>query len=171
MTAREKIEVLIDELMDILDADSGQIESTLEHLDRLRSAVIKRDEESLKSLLDQVGRESDRYRIIEMKRQQIRKYIADLAGCDVETMNLSKICSLVDGQKAVAIAERQRNLHEMVEKLNVEHTCTTLLLRECSRLNKALLKGIVGGGDEVVTYTARGDEKWELGNTMVNMRM
>ena len=166
-----ELDCLVDELLIVLDDDIAQVRLTLGRLDELRSAVIKHDEEELKCLLSQVQDEVESYRPVEAMREEKRCRLAKVLGRDAAEFNLTVLCSLLTGEKRVAVSAKQDELRGLTEELRAEHTRTTLLLRECSRLNKMLLRGIFGRGEESVTYTARGKEKWEVQNEMVNMRL
>ena len=171
ITLNKRLEDLADELMEVLDEDVCQINLNLERLNRLRSAVIKRDEEGLRVLLNTIREESDEYEQVEIKRHELRRKLADILGCSIEEMNLSKLCSNAPEGKRALVAGRQRELGELMEKLRIEHTCTSMLLKECSRLNKMLLRGIFGSGKETVTYNARGNASWEMQKGIVNFRL
>ncbi len=162
---------LADELLSVLSDDIRHIKQTLERLDALRAAVIRRDEEGLKCLLDEVANEQGSYTLVEQRRAVIRKQMADVLGCGIEEMNLSKLCGQLTGERRDLVAQARQELQGMCEKLRKEHTATNILLKECSRFNNLLLRGILGNGRETVTYNSRGDASWELQRGMVSIRL
>ena len=166
-----ELELLVDELVVVLDKDIMQVELTLERLDSLRGAVIRRDEDGLRQLLETIQTEGTEYKGVESRREEIRGRLAIILGCDFEAMNLSALCSVLEGERERAVYSRREVLLTLTDKLRMEHSCTMILLRECSRLNKTMLKGMFGRGDESVTYTSRGNAQWEIQNEMVNMRL
>ena len=171
VSSNTELEILVDELLVVLDKDIVQIELTLERLDSLRSAVIRRDEDGLRQLLEKIQAEGTEYTVVEARREEIRRRLAIILGCDFEQMNLSALCSVLEGDRQWEVSSRREILTELTSKLRMEHSCTMILLRECSRLNKTMLKGMFGRGDESVTYTSRGNAQWEIQNEMVNMRL
>lgn len=171
VSSNSELEVLADELCVVLDKDIAHIELTLERLDSLRGAVIRRDEYGLRALLERIQTEGTEYKLVEAMRDGIRGRLAILMGLDFEQMNLSALCSVLEGERQVAVFSRREILTELTNKLRMEHSCTMILLRECSRLNKAMLKGMFGRGNETVTYTSGGIAQWEIQNEMVNMRL
>ncbi|HPD45822.1 MAG TPA: flagellar export chaperone FlgN [Anaerohalosphaeraceae bacterium] len=169
MHTADALEDYIKQLLGVLDEDAAHIQRTLEQLNALRAAIIKREEAALQELLDAVGEEGRHYRQVEMRRQRICDLIAGFTD-GRRPINLSALCEMTDGPLREQIRTRQTELKKLVETLRMEHTCTMILLRECSRLNKMLLKGMLGRG-ETVTYTARGSETWQTQNDMVNLRL
>ena len=57
-TQQIRLYELVDELLGVLDEEVEQIKASLDYLDRLRAAVIKRQEDKLKDLLGSVADES-----------------------------------------------------------------------------------------------------------------
>jgi len=170
-TADGRLDDLADELLSVLGDDIRHIRQTLERLDSLRAAVITRDEDGLKCLLDEVAAEQSGYTLVEQRRAVIRKQMADVLGCGVEEMNLSKLCGRLRGERRDLVAQAREELQGMCEKLRKEHMATNILLTECSRFNNLLLRGILGNGRETVTYNSRGDASWELQRGMVSIRL
>ena len=136
MNAESVLDGLVEELLAVLEADIVQVSLATERLDALRGAVIRRDEEGLRGLLEKVQCEGEKYRGVEARRQDLRGKLAKIAGCSCEEMNLSALCRMLSGEKRVTVAAKQERLRQLTEKLRREHLATTLLLRECSRLNK-----------------------------------
>jgi hypothetical protein len=171
MTLNVHINSIVDELLNILDADAAQIKLTLERLNRLRGAVIKRDEEDIKALLDTVREDETGYNLVETRRHEICKELAGIFGCSGEQINMTRLRSELSEEKALMVAEKQHELRNLVEKLRIEHTCTTMLLKECARLNKILLRSIMGEKKETVTYNERGNAAWEASKGIVSLRL
>ncbi|MBE0535197.1 MAG: hypothetical protein IH624_05960 [Phycisphaerae bacterium] len=168
---RNRLDKQIERLLEVLDEDAAHIRSTLEHLNALRAAIIKRDEVALGDLLEAVQNEGRHRLHAELRRQRICSDIAELTGTPAETVNLSRLCDMsTDGLRS-RVQARQAELKQLVQTLRMEHTCTMILMRECSRLNKMLLKGLLGRGGETVMYTARGSETWQPQNDMVNIKL
>ena len=170
-TSDDRLDDLADELLSVLGDDIRHIEQTLERLDALRAAVIRRDEEGLKCLLDEVADEQASYALVEQRRAVIRKQMADVIGCGIGEMHLSKLCGQLRGEKRDLMAQAQQELKVMCKKLRKEHMATNILLTECARFNNLLLRGILGNGRETVTYNSRGDASWELQKGMVSIRL
>ncbi len=171
MTAQQiRLYGLVDELLGVLDEEVEQIKVSLDFLDRLRAAVIKRHEDELKGLLEAVTDESGR-RALESKRAAICNKLALVLGCSVSQMNLSKLRANLPDERSAVVAQKQQEVVEYVEKLNREVTSTGLLLKECSRLNNSLLRKLFGNGSETVTYNVRGKARWEAQRGVVSMRL
>jgi len=162
---------LVDELLGVLDEELEQIKFSLDYLDRLRAAVIRRNEDELKGLLESVKDQSPRT-ALESKRTAICNKLALVLGCcSISQMNLSKLRANLPDERAAVVAQKQQEVIEYVEKLNRDVTSTGLLLKECSRLNNSLLRKMFGNGSETVTYNVRGKAKWEAQRGVVSMRL
>jgi len=171
ITLNIRLDELIDDLLKILDEDAEHIKLTLGRLNRLRASVIKRDQEDIKALLDTVREDDTGYSQTEITRHTIRKELAQIVGCSVGEMNLTRLRRCLSEEKAMMVAEKQRELKVLIEKLRIEHTCTSMLIKECTRLNKMLLRSIFSNGRESVTYNARGDASWEMRKGIVNFKL
>ena len=158
-------------LLAVLDEDAEHMRRTIDHLNALRAAVIRRDEAGLKQLLDEVEAEGQSYRLVEMKRKRACNAVAGAADHPVERLNLSGLCEIVSEHVAEQVRARQTELKDVVQTLRMEHACTMALLRECSRLNRTLLNGMLGRSHETLTYTAHGSETWCPQNDMVNIKL
>ena len=169
--ADDRLGDLADQLLPVLADEINNIERTLERLDDLRAAVIKRDEEGLKLLLEEVKDERAGYALIEQMRDVIRNKMSEVLGCGIGEMNLSKLCCELSGERRDLVAAAQQELKELCAKLKKEHTSTNILLKACSRLNNLLLRGILGNGKETMTYNSRGNASWELQKGIVSVRL
>jgi len=169
--ASHGIEELIEELLALLDADAVRLEITLSHLNNLRAGVIKRDEAGMEQLLETVRTEQDERDAIEQKRNKLRQVAAAAFGCAAEEVNLSRIMEYLTPVLCQQVAQRQRTLMRLVEKLKIEYTATAMLLNECSRFNRMLLDSIVGSRCKgVATYNASGQMKRPNGSGFVAMQ-
>lgn len=166
-----RIEELVDDLLSILDADIVQVGLTLNRLDELRGAVIKRDEEYLRGLLHIIQEEGSVYGKVELRREMIRSELANIAGCSVSEMNLSYLSRYLSGRRLEEIQSKQQELQDLTRRLKCEHLGTEMLLRECKNLNKKMLKGIFSNGTETVTYNDRGNVSWEVQQGIVNFKL
>ena len=166
-----EIEDKVDELLEILDRDIRHIEKSLLWLNELRSSVIKRDDDASGKLLESIRAESDGYRNNELKRQSIRKNLADALGCNFEQVTLSAIETVLPEEQKTQIAERKDKLRALTEELKKEHLSTALLLSECARFNSILLKSIFDfGKTETVTYNSKGSAKQQNEMALVNLQ-
>jgi len=171
MTAQQiRLYALTDELLGVLDEEIERIKINLDYINRLRAAVIKRQEDELKSMLESVADESGRA-ALESKRTVICNKLALVLGCGPGQVNLSKLRANLPAERAAIVAQKQQETSEYVEKLNRDVTATALLLKECSRLNNTLLRKMFGGSGDTVTYNVRGKAKWQPQRGVVSMRL
>ena len=152
-------------LLDVLDEDIRHLESTMSRLDMLRSLLIKRDHAALEKLLDEIRQQADAYKTNEDKRQQLRRALAADLGCTEGELTLSWLkkeltgptCSEAQRRSGAAVADRQARLRSLAAQLRREHTLTALLLRDCARFNRSLLRVFLGSaGRGCATYSPTG---------------
>ncbi|MBN1817611.1 MAG: hypothetical protein JW828_09625 [Sedimentisphaerales bacterium] len=161
---------LVQELLEILDAEQKRIVLTLTRLDELRSAVIKRDENTLYALQETIRTEQQQTAVLESRRETVRKKIADILGCSVGQLNLTRLCKSLDGILLRQAQSMQQSLKESVRRLRNEHTVTTLLLRDCARINQALLRCLLGERGGTRLYNARGTSALHLERGLMSSR-
>jgi hypothetical protein len=161
----------VDELLDVLDKDIGNMQRDLSCLNELRGLVIKRDDAALNKLLERIQSETNNYKDQQLRRRAARKDLADMFDCDFEQVTLSNLEARLPEGKRDQVAARKAKLKELVKELKKEHISTALLLSECARFNSLLLKSILGlGRSKAVTYTNNGAAKRQNDTAFVNMR-
>jgi hypothetical protein len=152
-----EIENMVDEMLECLDVDIEHIQKNLSRLNELRSLVIKRDDASLQALLDCIQAESENYKENELKRQMLRKILADSLGCNVEKITLSMLGNLLSIIKRNRVSERKSQLKTLIENFKREYANTIILLSECARFNRMMIKNIFNPGRKgSVYYRANG---------------
>ena len=153
----KQIERQIDEMLDCLDIDIEHIRKNLAHLNEMRGLVIKRDDEALQKLLDCIQAESESYKEFESNRQMIRKRLADSFDCAVSKINLTMLEKNLPETKSVLVRAKKAQLKSLVEDFKKEYASTIILVSECARFNKMLLRSIFSPGKTgSVYYNANG---------------
>lgn len=146
-----------EELLGVLERDIEHVERTSLHLDELRGFVIKRDEQGLGRLLEEIRIEAQEYSVNERRRCLIREEMAGLLGFKPEELTLSVLKTRVAGPAKAAIAESQQKLKALVERLRREYVSTVALLSDCARINSLLSKIVFERGRTgLVCYDSTG---------------
>ncbi|MHC4158123.1 MAG: flagellar export chaperone FlgN [Planctomycetota bacterium] len=170
-TTTPGIEDKIDELLACLDTDIEHIKKSLSRLNELRSLVVKRDDASLGKLLESIRTESDNCRKNELRRQSVRKELAIALDCGIEQVTLSSLDTVLPEEQKVQVAERKSKLQSLAEELKREHLSTALLLAECARFNRLLLKSIFDlGRTGMVYYGSDGSTKRQIDTAFMNLQ-
>lgn len=165
------VEEQIDELLACLDRDIRHIQESLSQLNEMRRLVIKRDDVTLGKLLQSIQAESDGYKSNELKRQLIRKELANAFGFTFEQMTLSALESSLSEAKRAQVTERKAKLRSLINEYKKEHLSTALLLAECARFNNLLLKSIFDfRNTEVVCYDSSGTTERQTDTAFVNLQ-
>ncbi len=166
------IENKIDELLAVLDTDIRHIQQSLSYLNELRSSVIKRDDVVLGKLLKLIQSRSDDYRSHELKRQSVRKELAGALGCGFQQVTLSRLEAGLPKEKREQLTRKKAELTSLIQELKKEHLSTALLLSECARINRALLKGIFNlENSGTVYYGSNGAAKRQSDMAFVNLQL
>ncbi|MBN1124159.1 MAG: hypothetical protein JXA82_04065 [Sedimentisphaerales bacterium] len=169
-TNNMSLECLVQDLLEILEAEQRRIAHTLTRLDELRSAVIKRDENMLFTLQETIRTEQEQAVDLESRRELVREKIAGILGCSVEKLNLTRLCRSLDGAPLQKVHAIQRSLKESVRALKNEHYVTTVLLRDCARINHALLRCLLGERGQTRLYNARGTSALHLERGLMSLK-
>jgi hypothetical protein len=169
MTRNELDADLLVELNEVLDQEQRRVEHTLTELDDLRSAVIRRDEAGLQELFSRISARQNDFSQLDQRRQRLRQRLADWIGCDLNRLNLTRLIRGVPAEQGEALRQRQQHLYKRVRQLKMEHHLTGLLLADCARLNRTLLRAMLGGiGD---SYNAQGRSSWQVQDRLVSVQM
>ena len=170
MTAHS-IEDTVDRLLAVLDEDIRHVGASLAQLDQLRSLLIKRDDKALERLLRDLQAQARTRTANEQRRQHLRGALAAALGCNIEDLTLSKLQAELAGSQVEALADRQRQLKALVVDLKREHRLTTMLLSDCSRFNRSLMR-LFFGSNAVgsTTYSASGRAQSQNSVGLMNMQ-
>jgi hypothetical protein len=155
--ASSALEVKIETLLAVLDEESESMQIVLRQLDRLRTLLIKRDDEGLGQLLSDLAARSETRADIERRRQELRGELADELQCDPAELTLSRLVHQAPQTQREAVMKRQKTLRLLVGRLKREHKLTSQLVADCARFNQSLLRVFFGqGGRGAVSYGANG---------------
>ena len=160
-----------DDLIVFLDDQIADIEQTLHRLDRLRAAVVRRDEGSLEELMVEVRDEGLRKKQTDFRMQQLQIKLSSVLRCSPEEVNMTRLCEQLTGQDRQIVQEKQATLQQLTRNLSNERQGTELLLRECARFTRLLLSSMVGVKNQTRTYTAQGQEQWNVHCGLMNIKM
>ena len=170
-TAAIEIESKVARLFGVLDEDIRHIRGNLSRLNELRSLVVKRDDTSLRKLLESIQFDSNSYQDNELKRRLLLKELAIDFDCGLEQMTLSRLEVELSGKIKAEVAERKRKLQTLAEKLKKEHLSTAMLLSDCARFNSVLLRGVLElGQGGTITYSPKGSAERQTNPTVVNLQ-
>jgi hypothetical protein len=166
------IEEKVERLLVCLDKDAQYMQKSLLQLDEMRKLVIKRNEAALGNLLQDIQAEAGSHRQHELKRNSIRKGLADSLRCGIEQVTLSALAAGVSGERKERLTQMKARLRALCAELKKEYLSTSLLLAECARFNNLLLRGIFNLGQaESVHYKSNGATKRQIDMAFVNLQI
>jgi len=162
----------VDDMLGVLERDVQHIERTLLFLNELRGLVIKRDEQNLGRLLEEIRAEAQDYSANEQRRRTIRGQLAVLLGYKPEELTLSVLRMRLDKPAKSAVAEKQDRLRTLAQRLQREYIATASLLSDCARINSRLLKVIFERSRTgLVCYDSQGTAARESDAAFMSMRI
>jgi len=160
-----------DDLIVFLDDQTAAIKKTLYRLDRLRAAIVRRDEGSLEQLMEEVQHEGQRRKENDLRMQRLQIKLSSVLNCSPDEVNMTRLCEQLTGQDRRIVQEKQATLQQLTRDLANERQGTELLLRECARFTRLLLSSMVGTKNQTRTYTAQGQEQWSVHCGLMNVKM
>jgi hypothetical protein len=156
----------------VLDEEIHHSETTLSQLDRLRSLLIKRDDVALEELLRDLREQGQAQERTEQRRQELRQELADALGCDVKTVTLSALQTVLSDPRRGAVSDRQKRLTSQIDLLAREYRLTHALVADCARFNRSLMRVFFGSdSDRKTTYGATGAARHQTGAGMVSLHL
>lgn len=168
---RQTLDEIVDELLVFLEDRIASVGRMLDRLNQLRAAVIRRDEEQLRGIQDCLPAISAERGEMDNRQRQLCQTFAGIVGCRTEEVTLTYVGRFLDVERKAVLTHRQRILRDMMSRLSIEHHATEQLLRECERLNRAILDGIIGKRNQTLTYTPYGQTCREMHHPIVSMRV
>ncbi len=84
---------------------------------------------------------------------------------------MTRLCEQLTGRDRQIVQEKQATLQRLTNDLGNERQGTELLLRECARFTRLLLSSMVGVKNQTRTYTAQGQEQWNVHCGLMNIKM
>jgi hypothetical protein len=170
-TMKTELAEKVDELLLVLYKDIEHIERSIDELDELRELVIRRDDASLKGLLEQIRLRSQEYVENQKRREQLRRQIAEIISLPVGQVKLGRLQQIVPVERRTDMSQVRKRLRVMVSKLQSEYTGTVMLLADLKRFNGMLLNTIMEAGRVCnVTYDSRGGTSREGDVAFMNLR-
>ena len=147
---------LIDAWMAILDEEIASLERGLEHLKSVVAAVTKRDSRAMERLIDEMARPDSRQGAAERRREALRDALASALGWTPQEMTLTRLAGALPPLDRRAVLARRDRIVEVAAALRREQTLATMVLKEYSRLNRAILQAVLPGHGRATTYDTAG---------------
>lgn len=159
------------ELFAFLDDSVLSMQQMLDKLNELRAAVIRRDQNALQRMSDQTPEMAVLRDDMQRRQQQLCRAFAEPLNCPTEKINLSYLTLFLESSKANELKTKQRLLQELVSRLSRERRATEMLLRECEKMNRMMLDGMIGGANQTCTYGTAGRVQRQLHCAILNTRI
>lgn len=166
-----EIEDCVNQLLTVLDHDIDYLEANIARLNELRALVVKQDSQSLSTLLAAIQSAAKRYQGNELKRQMLRVRLAALLSCSPKEITLTRMETHVTNGRNADIASRKNRLQALTGLLKKEYLGVQMLLADCARFNRLLLKIIFETGrSETITYKPTGAAQRQTDTVFMNLQ-
>ena len=166
------VETKVEQLLAVLDEDIRHLETTLSQLDALRGLLIRRDDAALEQLLGEIRGRTEVYAANEHKRQMLRADLALRLECTAGRFTLSRLESMLPEPQRGAVASRREQLGALIHELKREYTLTTLLVSDCARFNRTLIRTLFGAGRQTgVIYSPSGEARQQMNTTLMSLQL
>ena len=160
---------LVDELVVLLDREIELLDKRHAQLEELSRATVRRDDEVLDPLLEQIERTQQVQTRTDLKLQALRSTLAATLGWAVAETRLARLIERLDGPRAAELDYRRQQIILLSERLKRQHMATVLVVTECARINRMLLESFFPEKRAVTTYGARGQSSWGLDVGLVDV--
>jgi hypothetical protein len=169
--SQKAVNELTSELFAFLDDSVLSMQHMLGKLNELRAAVIRRDQDTLQQMSDQMPEMAALQDGMQRRQRQICQAFAGPLNCPADKINLSYLASFLEPPKAGELKTKQRLLKDLISRLSRERLATQLLLRECERLNRMILDGMIGKANQTCTYGSAGRVQRQLHCNILSTRI
>ena len=151
--ARE-LPALLDEQIALLTLKRSQMEA-------LSKLLVRRDDAPMQRLLEQMERSQALQADTDLRLSALRSALADELGAAPESVRLGSILGCLPEGLAESIDFRRRRVAELADQTRQQHLRTSLLLMECSRINRILMEALLGQSRSCRTYNPSGVAAWQ----------
>jgi hypothetical protein len=161
---------LVDEWLSVLDEEIASLERGLEHLKSVVAAVTKRDSRAMETLIDEMARPESREGAAERRRETLRESLAAALGWTPREMTLTRLAGALPPLDRRAVLSRRDRIVQVAAALRREQTLAAMVLKEYSRMNRAILQAILPGHGRATTYDTAGRAPWRTDRGLFDAR-
>ncbi len=159
--AQRPVQALLAELANLLDTEIKILDLRGRQMVAMRRHISDRDDAALGSLLAEIEetrdfQETSQYELLAIHRVLAQVFCYEGDG----EMRLSWLIPQLSPNDQTLISYRRQQIVELSAVLHREHTHTSMLLRECMRINRLLLENLLPRDETAGTYEAGGRAAW-----------
>lgn len=156
------------QLLEALDEEISLLILRESHLDRLRAAILKREDSVMEELLGEMEQAQQKQASTDMRLDKLRRSLGSLLGYNGEGLRLADLVESLPGELGVAVGQRRRQIVTLLKKARKQQLVTSLLLYESSRINRLVLSALLPQSEPVVTYDQEGQTLWRSGAGLID---
>lgn len=162
---------LAGQLLEALDEEISLLVLRQSHLERLRAAILEREDSAMEKLLEEMAEVQQKQAGTDGRLERLCKSLGNLLGYDGEQLQLGDLAQRLAGELGTAVAQRRRQIINLLEKARKQQLETSLLLYESSRINRQILSTLFPQSEPVVTYDQEGQNLWRSGTGLIDSEL
>jgi hypothetical protein len=151
--ARE-LPALLDEQIALLTLKRSQLEA-------LSTLLVQRDEDPMERLLAQMEQSQALQADTDLRLSALRSALADELGGPADSVRLGALLEYLPQGLRESVAFRREQIADLADQTRRQHLQTSLLLMECSRINRLLIEALFGQTRSCQTYDPSGAAAWQ----------
>ena len=159
---------LLESLDALLEEEISLLQERRKHLETLSDVLVRRDDESMERLLEEMERAQDRQAQTDLRLRGVREALAESLGTDAREMTLSVLIGELPLPLGEALDRRRKQILLLAGDLRHRHLQATMLLAESARINRMLLESLFPSSESVTTYSTGGADSWRPDTGLVD---
>jgi len=154
-----------------LDEEISLLSLRQSHLERLRAAILEREDSAMEELLEEMSKVQQKQTGTDVRLERLCKSLGRLLGYNGEELQLGDLVQSLPDELGLAVGQRRRQILSLLERLRQQQLETSLLLYESSRINRLIISALFPQSEPVLTYDQTGQNLWRSGAGLIDSEL
>ncbi len=107
---------LAGQLLEVLDEEVSLLVLRQSHLERLRAAILEREDSAMEKLLAEMVEVQQKQAATDVRLEKLRKSLGSLLGYNGEKLQLADLVESLPGELGVAVGQRRGQIVSLLDK-------------------------------------------------------
>lgn len=166
------LQLKVDELLVVLDKDIELIQNSLVRIGELRECLIRRQQETMDSVLGMVRADAEQRSANDIVRERIRAELSGILGCDVKKMTIGALGNYLSEQQRDRLFEKRGTLLILTKKLSKEYLLTQKLVKTYSKLHRRFFEKVFYSKNKNQSvYNSSGQVDRDADSSFMNVKL